>query len=342
MVLTPDSPDLQFSRETLRKSLETLLKELASLKRRASEEAIHDTRVQSRRMRAALEAFHDLLAPHPYKAAYGSVRQITRTLGRPREQGVSLALLRELTDGGDMAENLCREYLEERFEGRLRRQEQRLKQGLKGLDARRLRSQVEFLLAGMGPQETWDRPLPRRGRRTAAAGTHPQPTLFPMHEDPRNRGRKLIQSLSEPILAFRAPQQFRRASDERLHDIRIAAKKLRYAMEIFDPVWPKGLQPYISQAKALQDAGGHYHDWCVLCEQLKQEIRRLNSRHTVHLTFQIGRLLAHAEDLKKKLRRLVLPELTKLQVLLVSLSSAAPPGAGSAGAGEHSAAEEII
>jgi len=301
-----DYPDLQFARATLQQRLESLLKELASLKSRATEEAIHDTRVQSRRMRSALEAFDDLVAPRPYKAAYESVRRITRTLGRPREQGVSLAHLRELTVGGNMAENLCREYLEERFELLLRKQEQRLKRGLKIINGRRLRSQIELLLAGMGPQETWDAPA--------------------LHRQPRERGRRIMTSLAEPIMSFRAPQQFRRATDDRLHGLRIAAKKLRYAMEIFDPVSPKGLQPCIAQAKALQDAGGLYHDWCVLSEQLKEEIRRLNSRRTVHLAFQMGRLLAHASDLRKKLRKLILPELTRLQATLAPLLSALPEG----------------
>ncbi len=315
-----DHQDMDFARATLQKRLESLLSELASLKSRTTEEAIHDTRVQSRRMRSALEAFEDLLPPRPYRAVYESVRRITKTLGRPREQGVSLALLRELTLGGDMAENLCREYLEERFARKMRKQEQRLEKGLKAIDGRSLRSQVEFLLAGMEPQEPWE--APRVRRRSAARAASAQLSLFPPHSQPAERGLRIVARLAQPVLSFRAPQQFRRASDDRLHGLRIAAKKLRYGLEIFEPVLPKGFQPCIGRAKALQDAAGLYHDWCVLNEQLKEEIRRLNRRGTVHLAFQIGRLLAHASDIKKNLRKLILPELTGLQAMLAPLLSA--------------------
>src|SRR5436309_6718452 len=53
-----------------------------------------------------------------------------------------------------------------------------------------------------------------------------------------------------------------------------AAKKLRYTMEIFDPIWPAGLKKEIRLARALQDAGGHYHDWCVLRDRIQKEIGR--------------------------------------------------------------------
>jgi hypothetical protein len=145
-----------------------------------------------------------------------------------------------------------------------------------------------------------------------------------MHEDARERARQLVAGMSVPILSFSADAEFARAADHRIHELRIAAKKLRYAMEVLDPVWPGGLQARIAQARALQDAGGTYHDWCVLCEELKREIRRLDRRNSEHLRFQIGRLSVQANSRRKALRKLILPELLRLQ-------SALPSAAGVSG-----------
>jgi CHAD domain-containing protein len=318
----------------LQQRADALLSEIASLADRATEESIHDTRVQSRRMRAALEAFQNLFAPHPWRALYESVREITKTLGRPRETGVMLTLLRDLGGSGDLAESLCREYLAEKFQTKLGKQEKRLQRKLKTIDPRRLRSQVDFLLSGIEPHETCDAALisrpalaPARGRRHAGHVAD-RPTSPSMQEDACKRGQRIFTELAQPILSFRARYDFRRAADEQLHALRITAKKLRYAMEIFDPVWPGGLKDPIAQCRALQDAGGNYHDWCVLCESLKAEIRRLSERTTVNLAFQIGRLLASAEDRRAELRRQILPVLTALQSTLRSLLTQPSPEPG--------------
>jgi CHAD domain-containing protein len=312
----------EFYQTVLRQRADALLAEFNALKGRPAEEAIHDTRVQSRRMRAALEAFQDLLAPHPWQALYESVREITQTLGRPRETGVMLVILHDLGDTRDMAESLCREYLIDRVRRRLHKQEKKLMARLNAIDPVRLRSRIEFLLSGMELPADGDdadvnvvRPAgaprqPRRRRATIA------PALPAVAGNVHERARAIFSRLAQPILAFRPRYDFRRASEEQIHGLRISAKKLRYAMEIFDPIWPGGLRDRITDARALQDAGGHFHDWCVLTDQLKAEIRRLDTGETSHLAFQIGRLLALAEDRRAELRKQILPAIKKLQATL--------------------------
>jgi serine/threonine protein kinase len=55
----------------------------------------------------------------------------------------------------------------------------------------------------------------------------PQLSLFQMQEQPAGRGRRVLEELSAPILSFRARYDFPRATDQRLHELRINAKKLR-------------------------------------------------------------------------------------------------------------------
>jgi CHAD domain-containing protein len=325
MIIDEERSTSEFGKAILQQRADSLLDELLSLKRRPDEKAIHDARVQSRRLRAALEAFQDLFAPHPWQAVYRSAKEITRTLGGPRETGVIILLLRNLGGAGDMAESLCREYLMERFQEKLKKQEKRLKSLIKAINPPRLRSRIAFLLAGMELPAEWssfvdtaDRAANKPNRRRRKQNPF-QPTLFLLHEKAQERAQRILRQLMEPILAFRLRYDFRRATDDRIHALRIGAKQLRYAMEIFDPIWPGGLKDPIAEARALQDAGGDFHDWCVLCQCLKTNIRRLNKGETVHLAFQIGRLLAFAEDRRAELRKQILPALTTLQATLHQL-----------------------
>jgi CHAD domain-containing protein len=310
MMISTSRSDEEFPKAVIAQQADALLKILVSLQNRSCEKSIHDTRVQSRRVRAALEAFRTLCNPGPYRALYSTIKEITRTLGKPRELSVVLMLLRDLHNTGDMAEGLCRDYLIERMENRLRKQENRLLRSLNAIDPFRLKSQVQFLLGGM------DSHVVGNESTTAKTGRPFQQALFPMREGDRERAQRVFGELAQPILAFQPRYHFHRATDDKLHELRISAKKLRYAMDLFAPIWPGGLKDEIMVARALQDAGGQYHDWCVLCENLKAEIGRLYKGDTGNIAFQIGRLQAAAEDRRNELRKHVLPAIENLQSTL--------------------------
>jgi CHAD domain-containing protein len=264
-----------------------------------------------------LEAFQDLFPPRPWNSLYGSVKKITRVLGKPRETEVTLALLQGFSSRGDMAENLCCEYLEEKCERTLRKLKKQMKQKLQSLDVRTLRSRVDFLLSGMGPEEGWDGFMPkadsrrRKSKKTSARNL--QPTLFRMSESSLERARRIIGELYDPIRRFSPRYDLPGAADEELHALRIAAKKMRYAMEIFAPVWPGGLKKEIALTRALQDAGGEFQDWCVLRDHLRDDIRDMAEKDSSNMAFQMQRLLAQVENIKADLRSKILPALTRLQ-----------------------------
>src|SRR5213593_1409667 len=329
----PETTEEGFCREILESSVTTLAEELSSRERRAAGDSIHDTRVASRRMRAVLEAFKDLFPPRPWRSLYDRVREVTVDLGKVRESEVNLALLKDLTASGDMAENICREYMQERFQARLRKRLRRLKKKLRKLDGDRIHAQANFLLAGLG---TGDGQAGETGGTEPASKSRPrlaaiaqkqliQPTLFELRPTARARGSRILTELSVPIVQFRPRYDFRNATDERLHELRIAAKKIRYAMEIFDPLWPGGLKKEIALARALQDAGGTYHDWCILRARIQAEIRRLTEQETTHLAFQMGRLLAQVDDSRLVLRKKLAPSITRLRTALQQLLPDAAP-----------------
>ncbi len=246
MEISGADPDLAFGRSVLQNRAVSFLDELAGLKRHVGKDAVHDTRVQSRRLRAALEAFENLCPPGPWGVVYASVRSVTKTLGRMRETEVTEFLLDELDVGTDPAALLCREYLHERLDRDHRKLRKKFRGALRDIKVKRLQSQVHALLSAVDAQAS------------------PQaPDHLP------DRCRRVVSTLAEPILSFRTRHSFARAGDRQLHRLRIAVKKLRYGLEIFDEVRPGELQPQIAAARALQDAAGRHQDWSVLREHLR-------------------------------------------------------------------------
>jgi CHAD domain-containing protein len=281
-----ETEDLRFCRSVLESKWAALLPELSAVKSHPSGEAIHNTRVQSRRLRAALEAFQDLCPAEPWRTACETVRAITRTLGGVRETEVLGTLISELDLGADQAAALCREYLQERLEKRTRKLNKRLARELRQIKVKRLQSQIRLLTSSLDGQ--------------SAGGLH-------------DRFVRVISALAAPVLEFRARRSFSRASDQRLHRLRIAVKKLRYGLELFDEILPGELQAVIEQARAMQDAAGSHQVWSVLREFLQREIRRLTAQKTTNLAFQTGRILRIVEDRKRELRQALLPTIIAVQ-----------------------------
>jgi len=318
----------EFTRAVLEAKTGALSEELSALKQKPREDSIHDTRVQSRRLRAALEVFQDLFPPRSWKPFYAQVRRITKTLGKAREREVDLKLLLELTSSGDMAEILCREYLEDRFRRSLRKRERQVRRGLHSLKPERLQAALDSLQSQLpvagGPASSIPPSLASAESHDRESFVGRQPSLFQETEQPAARARRIVGALTEPLVSLRL-RSVRRMSDERLHAYRIAGKKARYAMEIFDPVWPGGLENSIASAKHLQDTLGRYHDVCVLRQRLQKEIARLTRRKRQHTAFQISRIVARLEEHRQGLREAIIPAIRDFQQ---SLQDAVPRAVG--------------
>jgi CHAD domain len=65
-----------------------------------------------------------------------------------------------------------------------------------------------------------------------------------------------------------------------LHDMRIACKRLRYLLEIFDVAFRSDLDPFLDQVKRLQDILGDIHDCDVQVPMLVGHLDWLEARET--------------------------------------------------------------
>lgn len=63
-----------------------------------------------------------------------------------------------------------------------------------------------------------------------------------------------------------------------LHDMRIACKRLRYLLEIFDVAFSTDLEPFIDEVKELQDVLGDIHDCDVQVPMLEAHLEWLEQR----------------------------------------------------------------
>ena len=87
---------------------------------------------------------------------------------------------------------------------------------------------------------------------------------------------------------------------EALHDMRIAAKRLRYALELFQQCWGRSLQTYAKNAARMQTALGEVHDCDVWIESLGKRINLARKQKQDDQIAAFIWLLSHFVKLRTK------------------------------------------
>jgi CHAD domain-containing protein len=112
---------------------------------------------------------------------------------------------------------------------------------------------------------------------------------------------------------------------ERVHDMRVATRRLRAVLEIYAPCFPKGaLRPVLKEVKALADALGARRDPDVLLARLDQMRAALTSADVLGIDAFAARARAdQAEGNAVLARALAEVEETELPGRLTALAAAA-------------------
>ncbi len=79
------------------------------------------------------------------------------------------------------------------------------------------------------------------------------------------------------------------AKPQRLHDMRIAAKRLRYVLEISRPALSPGAAGGVRTAKALQELLGDIHDCDEMLARVREHSRSLRETEVAELRRRAGR-----------------------------------------------------
>jgi CHAD domain-containing protein len=227
-----------------------------------SSEAIHQTRVASRRLRSDLKSFGSLLDPLWVATTRAELKWVGGTLGEVRDADV-------LAEGL----GLQRDTAEDETPGsRALRLE---------LEAQRLRA-IDDVIAMVSSERYLD-----LLDDLAAAATHPP---FVGRGLDRKASKALKGLVKAPVKALR--KQARKAgkhpSNHQLHEIRIRSKQVRYAAEASKPVVGEPAARLAEAAEALQSQLGEHHDAVVAEAWLGERAQEA----TAHVAFVAGRRAA--------------------------------------------------
>jgi CHAD domain-containing protein len=90
----------------------------------------------------------------------------------------------------------------------------------------------------------------------------------------RDNARRIIDTRAAEVRSF-SPAVLDPRNVEALHDMRIAAKRLRYVLELTTPVFGEPAESAAKRAKKLQDLLGEIHDCDVTIPRVERHIARL-------------------------------------------------------------------
>jgi CHAD domain-containing protein len=199
-------------------------------------DAVHQARVASRRLREAVPVAGAALPPDRVRRARRRIRRLTRALGPVRELDVALHMVEELAGRQDAAADALariRTLLEREQDARRAFLAHRVDEA----KARRLLARLEQLEAAVPPPELatdWRDELVERIR---------------------DRARALHSAINDAGALF---------SPDRLHQVRIAVKKLRYGLELAGDARVAATGRAVRQLKEIQETLGRLHDVDVL------------------------------------------------------------------------------
>lgn len=246
----------EFGAAAILRNLDALEQEFDGVRLGEDIEAIHHMRVASRRLRTALPLFGPALAPRKHEGWIRQIRDLTRALGAARDCDVQIDHLQAFYRGlppGSARPGVRRLLL------RLRQRRQKLQQAVEKALADLVKSEA--------PMEM------QRKLRPILEGVEAAPRspalLALSYEAIREKLEQFL--FYEPFL----PQP--EAKDE-LHAMRIAAKRLRYTIEIFSPLYESELKDYLKALRQTQELLGEIHDCDVWMLYLPEFERREQAR----------------------------------------------------------------
>ncbi|MDT5158750.1 MAG: hypothetical protein QOH51_3107 [Acidobacteriota bacterium] len=236
---------LEGIRLVLRTRFDEMYEQRAAALEREGIKGVHDMRVASRRLRSALRDFKDFLDGEDVPKR--RIKKVARALGEVRDVDVNIASLLEIrskADGEEVAagiEGLLNELSTQRERAR-----KRLESSLSETKLAELRQKF---LARLESDSGGVREKRDGGRARGAW----KAVSF------RLVGREIIKARLAEL--WDLSDSLHHPFDIKpLHRMRIAAKRLRYAMELFTPCWGGKLSSYSREVAELQSALGDLCD----------------------------------------------------------------------------------
>ncbi|HKR22543.1 MAG TPA: CHAD domain-containing protein [Pyrinomonadaceae bacterium] len=235
-------------------------------------EGVHSMRVASRRLRSALRDFTPYIRRRDLTELLKQTKNIAASLGEVRDQDVAIAALEKLEKRSSAeASAALKELIHTRANVR-----DSARESLKSV----LLTNNDFATQFAAVIDT------------ATAVPKNQVTFLNMSEAVIVERLKDLEDLSDSL--------YKPFEVESLHEMRIAAKRLRYALELFQQCWGRAIAGYSKKVAAMQKALGDLHDCDVWIDSIGERINDARKhKHDEHLTGLIW-LLSHFVKLRTK------------------------------------------
>ena len=212
---------------------------------------LHKTRVASRRIREALPIVAAAAPSSKVKKLNKKMRALTRALGPIRELDVELHILEDRGAPDGMSTRAL-EIVRREIASRRQTLRNELKDDAPISDLKRLLKKLERVADGKGKT--------KGGKRKAELE---------------------LEALWRAVLAARLMRRAKRLgaslddagslyAPDRLHDVRISTKKLRYALEIARDTGVAATKPLLKVLKRHQERLGHLHDLQMLLKDVRE------------------------------------------------------------------------
>ncbi|MDQ3374459.1 MAG: CHAD domain-containing protein [Acidobacteriota bacterium] len=215
---------------------------------------VHGMRVASRRLRSALRDFLPLLKKRPLRRVRKKLKEIADALGAVRDQDVAILALENLQavaaidETGEQIKEGIETLLVERRAARERAR------------ANLTKTLADTNIAGL--EQDFTAALDKAFRKNKRG------CVVSFNE----AGREAVAASLEELCDLGA-SVYEPFNIEKLHEMRIAAKRLRYAVELFTACWGAKVEPFAAEIATMQSLLGEVHDCDVWLESLGGRMR---------------------------------------------------------------------
>lgn len=250
------------------------------------EEAIHDARVATRRIKAALDLMGPVLSKRHRKPIDRGLKKIRRRLGPLRDADVMLSHLRTLENDRRLATSA--HWLGQRLEATRKRLHQEATEEGPSADKslRRIESWPLVRLEIAEARDGVDHLL--------AESLHAQVAAFAEQANRLSAQMRTQKTQTAAATTEDGPAESP-ATRQNPHDVRIAGKALRYTLEMADAEGHSPGHRLMTSFKRMQELLGTWHDHVVLADTALSEVVAAElTHHNPELSDRVIDLARHA------------------------------------------------
>jgi len=239
-----ESETSQFATKGTSALLDRLERQIQLTAKSQGPEAVHDLRVDIRRFTQALVTFKQYFPPGARKEVRGALKMLMKLAGPVRDSDIAVKFLRK-AEGADAA--------------KLRRE----------VRARRTDLAAKLALE----LKKWNRRQPLSKWRAALLPAHA--AEGPGYATAGAEARHALPRVA--VQLFKAGNRAAKASVLEIHAFRIQAKKFRYTIELFQPVYGPPADRWLRQLKQVQTLLGDIND----CRVMRERVAELGGNHEI-------------------------------------------------------------